>query len=123
MEQAIPVDKLVDDDKIIATVTYMVEDHVVKQDVYTWTLDIPTPRLIDAAYAPGDASPAFQSNTYDYILTLPVGTQTTDTTMAKQDGDLDLKIVHRSVALRDDLVVCEDCAFDTVRFPRSSIEP
>ena len=113
--QGINVPNLVHDDKIIATVTYTVGGAVIKQEVYTWTLVIPTADLIDVTYSPGDGSPAFQSERFDYTLTLPPGTSVTDTVLTKEPGDLHAAIVHRSAASDNrDLQICDDCDFDRV---------
>ena len=113
------MDKLVGDDKIVATVTYTVLDEVVSTKTYTWTLVIPPPHLTDARYNPGNPTPAnFDDRRFDYILDLPQGGQATETIISKTEGALDLKITHDSVVAGEVVTICEDCDFDTVRHSR-----
>ena len=106
---------MVHDDKIIAVVTYEVGGHVVDQKTYTWTVKIPTPELINAQYNQGEVNRGFDDERFDYILTLPTGATSTDTTITKTEGDLNLKIVHESVVAGETVTICDACDFDTVR--------
>ena len=115
VDQGINVPNLVHEDQIITTVRYIVNNFVVQEDVYTWTLLIPSPTLIDARYNPGSSNPSFNDRTFDYIVTLPPGVTDTSTTLTKTPGDLDAVIVHRSAVQNQDVQICTDCNFDTVR--------
>ena len=114
VQQAHDVPNLVNNDKIVVTVTYRVAGLVVSQKVYVWTLIIPTPELIDVAYSPGGGSPAFSAETLDYTLTLPVGTTSTAATLSKTPGVLNSLVVHRRPATATDVTICTDCAYDQV---------
>ena len=121
---AYPVDNLVHDDKIIATVTYTVDGYVVSEKIYTWTVKIPTPELIDADFtnAPGTQDPAFDKKELNYILDLPVGTQSTTATIdAEVPEKLDLVIKHESPSRNIEgdsaITVCENCDFQSVSWP------
>ena len=119
------MDNLVHDDKIIACVTYTVDGHVVSEKIYTWTVQIPTPELIDADFtnAPGTQSPAFNKERYDYVLDLPVGTQSTVTEIdAESPETLHLVIKHESISRGMGIrivewIVCDNCDFYTVSWP------
>ena len=97
-------------DQIVVTVTYVVAGHEVSRVVYTWTLSIPTPELINAAFLPGAGSPAFDDEVFDYILTLDVGTTSTNVNVTKEPGDLTTDITHVSAAAGGDVVICAACA-------------
>ena len=115
--QVQPVPNLVNEDKIVVTVLYEEPNTPVKTTTYTWTLLIPTPELINALYNPGSGSPAFSSNQYDYMLTLPTGTTQTATTLSKQPGDLVARVQHRSSAAGGQLLpICDFgvCTFGPV---------
>ena len=111
VQQADEVPNLVNNDKIVVTVTYRVAGLVVSQKVYVWTLIIPTPELIDVAYSPGAGSPAFDKDTFEYLLTLETGTTSTAVNLTKEPGDLTTDILHVSNAAGSNVTICNDCAY------------
>ena len=112
--QRYPVTDVVNDDKVIATVTYRVNGHQVAQDIYTWTFVTTEPRVISALANPGVVDPGFDSDVYEYVVTLAAGTKDTDLTLNKNPGDLEMTMVHNSAAANGPVTVCTNCAFARV---------
>ena len=118
LTQAYNVPDLVHMDKIIHTVTYSVNGFEVNKVVYTWTLLIPTPELIDVVYSPGEGVPAFQATAFDYNLTLDPGARETSVELTKQPGDIRTDVVKRRFEV--DETVCSDCNYATPETPEVS---
>ena len=124
VQQDYLVDNLVHDDQIVTTTTYSVLGNVVRTQVYTWTLQIPTPELVNADFtnAPGTQDPAFNKEVFAYIMDLPVGTQSTTTEISAETPEtLDLVIKHesasRGIVGASAIIVCENCNFQSVSWP------
>ena len=63
------------------------------------------------AYSPGTGSPAFDKDTFEYLLTLETGTTSTAVNLTKEPGDLTTDILHVSNAAGSNVTICNDCAY------------